>query len=511
MSLSIVKAMSDPNLFRGYLADRNDSISTWQNWRTCLRVIYGLQLTTEKQRELVHQCTGRNPDKLPSEGFRVVLLLCGRRSGKSKVAGLIGGYEASLSGREQACSPGEIPCVTITSPTRDQSAIIKSYLRAALGSPLLDETVVDEARKRPSFELANGVHVRVLTGDFRTVRGYSQIAVIVDEVCFFGYTEESKVKSDVELLRSIRPSLLTMQGRLICVSSKYAKKGWAFSTWKRHFGNDASRVLVWDAASRVMNPTLSEEDVQAEIDEDPESARAEFLGLWREDVSAWLPREAIMPCVIPNRRELLPRTGTRYFAFADLSGGRSDSAGLAIGHKGDNGKAIVDCVREYRAPFSPQVVVADMADVLRSYGCRVVTGDNYSAEWVSQAFVKQGVSYHRSDKPKSQLYLELLPRICSGEVELLDDEVLISQLCGLERRCRSGGKDIVDHAPGQKDDVVNSVAGLVVGTSKPVFRVGFGRRKDRRDTLPNRLTGRAANPDGPATSMGQALFQKFVR
>ncbi|MBN1362559.1 MAG: hypothetical protein JW993_18320 [Sedimentisphaerales bacterium] len=470
--MNIIEAVKDRHLFKPYLADKNGSLSTWARWMTCLRVIYGLPIRKPWQKRLIRQCTGRNPDKLNPEGYNRVLLLCGRRSGKSKIAGLIGAFESSLSGREEVCSPGEIPCVTITSPTRDQSAIIKSYLRAALGSPLLDETVVDEAKKRPSFELANGVHVRVLTGDFRTVRGYSQLAVVCDEICFFGTTEESKVKSDTELIRSIKPSLLTTQGRLICVSSKYWEKGWAFGQWKRHFGKDSSRVLVWDATSRTMNPTLSEEDIQAEIDEDPESARSEYLNVWRTDVAAWLPREAIEPCVVFGRTELIRKPNISYRAFVDVSGGRSDDAALAISHKADS-KTVLDCVRRWKAPFSPQVVVADMVDVLKSYQLRHVTGDNYSAEWVAESFRKLGISYVKSDKNKSQIYLELLPRICSGEVELLDDDVLIKQLCGLERRCRSGGKDIVDHAPGAKDDVANAAAGAIVFGSKGHFQPGF--------------------------------------
>jgi hypothetical protein len=96
--MNIIQAIRDPNLFRPYLADKSASISTWARWMTCLRVIYGLPLRTNSQRRLVRRCTGRDPDKLPQEGFRTVLLLCGRRSGKSKIAGLIGGYESSLSG-----------------------------------------------------------------------------------------------------------------------------------------------------------------------------------------------------------------------------------------------------------------------------------------------------------------------------------------------------------------------------------------------------------------------------
>lgn len=40
---------------------------------------------------------------------------------------------------------------------------------------------------------------------------------------------------------------------------------------------------------------------------------------------------------------------------------------------------------------------------------------------------------------------------------------LSAQLCGLERRTARSGKDSIDHAPGGHDDLVNAVAGVLVG------------------------------------------------
>jgi hypothetical protein len=63
---------------------------------------------------------------------------------------------------------------------------------------------------------------------------------------------------------------------------------------------------------------------------------------------------------------------------------------------------------------------------------------------------------------KSDIYKNLLPLINSGSVELLDNSRLISQLCSLERRKARGGRDSIDHGPGQHDDVANAVAGSLV-------------------------------------------------
>lgn len=486
--MNIIQAIRDEQLFRPYLQDRDGSLSTWARWMTCLKVIYGLPLTTPEQRRLVRQCTGRNPAKLNRSGYDTVLLLVGRRGGKSKVAGLIGGFEASLSGRERVCSPGEMPMVSICSPSKDQSQIILSYTRAALGSPMLDEEVTDDVRGQ--FKLSNGVTVRVLTGTFKAVRSYTQIAVVVDEAAFFNSSEESKC-SDTELIRSIKPSLLTTHGKLVAVSTKYAPKGWCYSTWKRHFGNDSSRILVWDAASRVMNVNLSQEDIDAEIAEDPAGARAEYLNEWREDVQDYLPRSVVEACVVPGRTELVRRTGNEYRAFADVSGGRKDPMALCIGHR-EGRRIIIDFLKQWKPPCNPLAVIADMADELRRYGLRSVTGDQYAAEFNVAAFRNNRIGYVKADKTKSELYLELIGPVVAKEIELPDREDLIGQIASLERRTRSGGRDSVDHPSGGHDDLANVVAGVAVGASKGKFRVGFltrhgDRNAGRGDMLQNRI------------------------
>jgi len=167
----------------------------------------------------------------------------------------------------------------------------------------------------------------------------------------------------------------------------------------------------------------------------------------------------------------LPDRSKTYFGFADVSGGRSDDAALAIAHKVDR-KVVVDFIRRYRPPHSPYQVIGSMCGELKRYNIRQVTGDNYSAEFVASAFRSNGIRYLKSDLPKSQLYLELLPRLCSSEIELLDDEVLVGQLSSLERRTRSGGRDIIDHPSGGHDDVSNVTAGVSAVAGKRRIRVG---------------------------------------
>jgi hypothetical protein len=133
---------------------------------------------------------------------------------------------------------------------------------------------------------------------------------------------------------------------------------------------------------------------------------------------------------------------------------------LAVGHA-DGEVAVVDAVREVKPPFDPGSVVREFAGTLVSYGVTTLRGDRYGGEWPVAEFRRYGVRYEAAEKPKSDLYRELVPRLNGRRVDLLDDARLVSQLVGLERRVGRGGRDSIDHSPGAHDDVANCVAGVV--------------------------------------------------
>src|SRR5829696_5626493 len=182
---------------------------------------------------------------------------------------------------------------------------------------------------------------------------------------------------------------------------------------------------------------------------------------FRSDIDSFIPREVVDAAISPGVFERAPLQSARYLAFVDPSGGSVDAMTVAIAHR--EGKvAVLDAVREVKPPFSPERVVADFADLLRRYRITQVQGDRFAGEWPREVFRNYGVTYEASAKPKSDLYRDLLPRLNSGEVDLLDSARIVAQLVGLERRTARGGRDSIDHAPGGHDDLANAVAGALV-------------------------------------------------
>ena len=65
-----------------------------------------------------------------------------------------------------------------------------------------------------------------------------------------------------------------------------------------------------------------------------------------------------------------------YFAAIDASGGSSNSFTLAIAHA-EEGRGILDLVREVRPKFSPDAVCAEFSDIMKAYGVGKCSGDRY--------------------------------------------------------------------------------------------------------------------------------------
>jgi hypothetical protein len=335
-----------------------------------------------------------------------------------------------------------------------------------------------ERETASSFDLSNSTTIEIHSASHRSTRGYTIIAALCDELAF--WPTEDSAEPDYEVIRALRPGMATIPGAmLLCGSSPYARRGALWDSYRRHFGRDDDPVLVWQAATRTMNPSVPQSLIDEETERDPASAAAEYGAQFRVDVESFVAREVVDAAVAQGRHELPPVQGVGYRAFVDPSGGSADSMTLAVAHRDrTSGNVVLDAVRERKPPFSPEAVVDEFCALLLQYGLRTVTGDRYAGEWPRERFHVHGVTYEPSEPPKSDIYRDVLPLLNAGRVELLDLPRLASQLCGLERRTARGGRDSIDHAPGGHDDLANAACGalrLCAGVTDAEQWAAFGR------------------------------------
>src|SRR5262249_47140131 len=196
---------------------------------------------------------------------------------------------------------------------------------------------------------------------------------------------------------------------------------------------------------KTFNPSLADATIAAQRAADPTAAGAEWDAEFRSDIGAFLD-DALIDDAIDHARplELPPVEGVIYRAFVDAAGGGPDSYTIAIGHL-ENGAYIIDVVRGTAGKFDPQATTEEYAALCRQYRVRTVVGDNYGKEWVAGAWRRLGFEYHKADKPKGQIYLEVLPVFTRGLARFPDHARLIRELRLLERRTHRSGKDTVEH------------------------------------------------------------------
>jgi hypothetical protein len=357
--------------------------------------------------------------------------------------------------------------IMIIAADRRQARTIMRYLRALLKSvPMLRRQI--EAETKESITLSNSIIVEVHTASFRSTRGYTIVAALLDEVAFW-QTDESSAEPDHEIIDAIRPGMGTVPGAmLLCASSPHARKGALWDAHRRYHGRDDAPILVWHAATREMNVTYPQRKIDEAMERNPAKAQAEYYAQFRSDVEAFISREAVQACVSSEVYERPPIPGTFHEAFLDFAAGSgSDSMTLAIGHREDK-SVVVDALREVRPPFSPEFAINQFADLLKSYRVFSVEGDAFGGEFAREPFKKRGISYQLTKQAKSELYAHhLLPMLNSSRVALLDHPRCIQQITLLECHTARAGRDKIDHPPGGHDDLANAVAGLVA-------RVGVG-------------------------------------
>lgn len=430
---------------------------SWDAWRAFLAALFALPMP-EAQAAVYRRCTGRW--KAPAAPAREGWMVVGRRGGKSRIAALLAVFLACF--RKYRLALGERGVVMVIAADRKQARVVLRYIRALLHSHPMLETLIEHERKE-SIDLTNGITIELHTASFRTVRGYTVVAAILDEIAFWPVGDDA-AEPDSEILAALRPAMATVpDAMLLALSSPYARRGELWNAFQRHFGRQDNPVMVWRADTRTMNPCVPASVIDEAYAADPAAAAAEYGAEFRRDIETFIDREALAGLVVKGRLAVPLAPGTPYVAFTDPAGGSGgDSFTLAIVHLGAAGRVVLDLVCERRSPFSPEQVVAEFAATLGVYGVSTVISDRYAGDWPLEQWRRHRVTCKPSDRSKSEIYRDLLPLLNSGQVELLDHPRLIAQLAGLERRTSRGGRDSIDHAPGAHDDVANAVAGALV-------------------------------------------------
>ena len=448
---------------RGILKDlpEFEDLSTWDVWFIVLKSIFGLPMDAAEF-GIFKLLTGRS--EKPKGDFRTAWILAGRRSGKSFISAIILVYLAIFRKWKKA-RHGVLMCLATD---REQAKVVFKYCIDILELPIL-KTYVKRILSE-EIEFRSGLSISIHTCSYRNIRGRRILAVVCDEIVFWS----RELSDPQEVIRALKPSLFeNPDSLLLAISTVYARFGIAYDVYTEGFGKEEKDRVVYRAGTADLNPCYPKEIIEQELTSDPAGASAEYLSEFRSDRESYLSSDVIDAAIVADRFELEFRKKVVYFAFCDPSGGSRDAMTLAIAHKEETGLIVLDCIREVRPPFNPDLVTKDFSDVVKSYGLKKVTGDRYSGEWVKQSFRNNDIVYGNSELTKSELYLAFIPLMMAKRIELLDNDRMLRQLRQLERKT-GGTKDVVDHPSGGFDDAINAASGACVLASGRKEEAYFG-------------------------------------
>lgn len=462
--MNFLQALDDPKLLKPWI--RKLDLSAWRIFHAAAD---GLPIDPANL-GLFMRCTGRA--SFPSIRAVEVYAEIGRRGGKSANVALRAVYETCIATDwKQHLAPGQQAIYAVISVDRQAAREVFNYCLGILKStPLLREMIVQEAKEE--IVLNNGAVIQIRAASFRSVRGPAYIGAVLDELAFFRDADTAANPAS-EIIAALSPAIIP-GGIIFGISSVFNRQGILWETHQRHFGKNGD-VLVWHSDTLTMNPTFSRSKIERERAKDPARAAAEYDSAWRDDIMALYSAEAV-DGAMTERGDIPYMSGVKYFAFVDPSGGRRDSAALAIAHRDKSGRVVLDVAVERKAPHDPGEVVNEFSALLQAYGLREVMGDRYGGEWPVAEYRKHGIRYNLAEMTASELYLAALPLFSGGLIDLPKSDRLRGQLCGLLRRTSGGGKDSVIAGQGDSShsDLANAAMGVVVLASRekqggPVF------------------------------------------
>jgi phage terminase large subunit-like protein len=123
-------------------------------------------------------------------------------------------YCACFRDYRDVLAAGEVGTVAIVAADRKQARTILRYITGFLDSvPMLAKLV--ESRTAETITLQNRIVIEVHTASWRTLRGYTLVAAVCDEIAF--WRTDDSANPDREILSGLRPSMATVPGRAVAL------------------------------------------------------------------------------------------------------------------------------------------------------------------------------------------------------------------------------------------------------------------------------------------------------
>lgn len=462
-------------------------------WCATIKALYGSQLTADERTLFLELSGGREP---PPGGSDELLVVAGRRAGKSESIARVGVFESVFGGHGIALAPGQQGLVVVISPLREQSQEIMNFARGLCGLPAVRRHLAGDPT-RDEIRFKNGISLRVMTADAVAVSGPTVLCAIRDEWAKF--PGDDAIVPDREIEHSLRPALAPVAGaprrRLIAITSAYVSEGVAYETDVHNFGKPESPVLVVRGSTQQFNPAIDDAWLARERRRVGETVyRREYLAEWQSSIVDGYFSDVLAQCIDKGRVSSAPRQDVQYVLALDPAFSH-DNFALCIAHRersqGEAPLTVVDFVHVWKptkgAPLSATSVIRHVALIARDYGVHTIHTDQHHFASLAEDIRRHGLDPKlvswvggTSETSKASKYAQVHAAMSSSLVRLPDNADLQREFSNVSAKLlRSGAAQF--GARSGRDDLV-SAAALAITEAMRLFPVGGGLPVNRNTT-----------------------------
>ncbi|MGO9247460.1 MAG: hypothetical protein ACLP7W_02570 [Solirubrobacteraceae bacterium] len=392
-------------------------------------------------------------ESIPATARRVVLLRCGRASGKSTLAAAFALYKLVTSDLSM-CGPADVPIALCTTPTKPLAKVMVGTARRmveaapSLRSLLTASTSDGFTLRRPDGREVSFKAIPKSRGG-AAARGVSIVAAVLDESEFLPSEEsENSPVQDRDLIGAMMPRLLP-SGSLLLTSTPWPVVSATSTLFEANF-HAPSGALAARAPTLLMrdHDPLIAALIASERERDEQNAEREFDCAVVAIGSTFFDPARIAAAVSPAPILSSVGTSARSSAGMDL-GFRVDPSALAIVQRQNVGgvsKLVVVYLEERRprpnVPLKPSEVVSDFAREARDRGARTVVADTHYIESAREhaqtagLFVEEGPAGTRG---KLESYVIVRELLREEKLVIPNHPGLIAQMRSVTSRAQPGG------------------------------------------------------------------------
>jgi len=513
------------------------------------------------EREFLHWLYAEkrcNVEETEGKIWQNLILAWGRRSGKSTLSACLSNYEIyrllkqTDPAKYYEQNPGSVISVLNVAPTDDQAAVVFEMTQTmAMRCPFIKDRVLHPTMTY--FDLQTDSDQKVqgrkhaslvsLSGgcSSKGIRGQNAIVIIMDEMAHF--IDNNGRFSGSEVYNALEPSRLTFRrdGKVICISSPYAKFGKFYELWQDSFVNPQI-TLAFKMYSSMVNPTKCPTEIlKASRRADRTKFMCEYGGEFSDTITAWVEDEAeFNRCVVSVPAPSRGIHDVPYFFGIDV-GFKNDGTAVAIVHKEpETSKIVLDYANVWYSGSSDvweddksiyrlcnkyakldllrmADIVAEVKELVKWFPAKEGVFDQHNGYALAELFMAEHLSQFAmenfSDTTNSEIY-QLVKRLYAEQLLVVfEHPVLHPEILTLEAEKRSKDKTIV-RAPvrrGAHDDISDAFcravwkcyngfkdrpANISTGTGGRLLPGHGGRIETQASFIVNRMRKHGDHPRG---------------